>query len=135
MKKMGTFRVGCRVEYVEDRHRSAVVDDLLVDTGSDYTWLPAKTLEKIGVKREKKDVTLTMANGKHITRSVGFVIIHVAEFFTVDEVVFAEPDDLLLLGARTLEGFNARVDSKQKKLVAAGPILAAGNVNQRGTSL
>jgi predicted aspartyl protease len=135
MKKMGTFRVGCRLEHVADRHRSTAVDQLLVDTGSDYTWLPAKVLEKIGVKREKKDVTLTMANGKTITRNVGFVIIHVGEFFTVDEVVFAEPDDLLLLGARTLEGFNARVDSKQKKLVAAGPILAAGNVNQRGTSL
>jgi len=69
-----------------------------------------------------------MANGTEITRSVGFVLIYVDKFFTVDEVVFAEPGDLLLLGARTLEGFNARVDSKSKKLVAAGPIVAAGNV-------
>ena len=44
--------------------------------------------------------------------------------------MFAEPDDLLLMGAPTLEGFNARVDSKQKKLVAAGPILAAGNIKK-----
>jgi predicted aspartyl protease len=122
---MGTFRVGCRVENIADRDRSAKVEKLLVDTGSDYTWLPAKTLERIGVQREKKDVRLTMANGSEITRSVGFVIIRVDKFFTVDEVVFAEPGDLLLLGARSLEGFNARVDSKQKKLVAAGPAVAA----------
>jgi len=125
---MGTFYIGCTLENIVNRQKSAAVPKLLVDTGSDYTWLPAKVLEKIGVKREKKDVVMTMANGQTISRNVGFVIVRAGEFFTVDEVVFAESDDLLLLGARTLEGFNARVDSKQKKLVAAGPILAAGNV-------
>lgn len=122
---MGIFYVGCKIENVAVRSRAATVEKLLVDTGSDYTWLPAKLLEKIGVKREKKDVVLTMANGQTITRNIGFVIIRADKFFTVDEVVFAEPGDLLLLGARTLEGFNARVDSKQKKLVAAGPLVAA----------
>jgi len=122
---MGIFYVDCRVENVVNRNKSALVPKLLVDTGGDYTWLPASALEKIGVKREKKDVTMTMANGQQITRNVGFAIIRSDEFFTVDEVVFAEPGDVLLLGARTLEGFNARVDSKQKKLVAAGPLVAA----------
>ncbi|MCY2953015.1 MAG: aspartyl protease family protein [Planctomycetota bacterium] len=122
---MGTFRIGCRVENIADREKSVKVEKLLVDTGSDYTWLPSKTLEKIGVEREKKDISLVMANGQEVTRSVGFAIIRADKFFTVDEVVFAEPGDLLLLGARTLEGFNARVDPKQKKLVAAGPVLAA----------
>ncbi len=36
-----------------------------------------------------------------------------------NEVVFAEKGDLLLLGARTLEGLNLVVDSTKKKLVAA----------------
>jgi len=131
MKKMGIFRVGCKVVNIADPKKSATVDKLLVDTGSDYTWLPAKVLEKIGVERVKKDIVLTMANGQEITRSAGYAIIHSDKFQTVDEVVFAEPGDQLLLGARTLEGFNARVDSKQKKLVAAGPVLAAGNVQTR----
>jgi predicted aspartyl protease len=134
MKKMGTFQVGARIENIVDRSKTAAVDKLLVDTGSDYTWLPGKVLQKIGVKREKKDITLTMANGQQITRNVGFVIIRSDQFFTVDEVVFAEPGDLMLLGARTLEGFNARVDSKQKKLVAAGPLVAAGNLRTRTNS-
>lgn len=122
---MGTFRVACKIENVRDRHRSARVEKLLVDTGSDYTRLPKKSLERIGVRREKKDVMFVMANGQEITRSVGFVVIHVEKFFTVDEVVFGEPGDQSLLGARTLEGFNASVDPKRKKLVAAGPVLAA----------
>lgn len=67
-----------------------------------------------------------MANGTEITRSVGFAIVHVFGAFTVDEVVFAEPGDLLLLGARSLEGLNLTVDARLKKLVAAGPLPAAG---------
>ena len=125
---MGTFRVGCKVVNIADPKKSATVEKLLVDTGSDYTRLPAKVLEKIGVERIKKDIQLRMANGQTITRTAGYAIIHCDQFQTVDEVVFAEPGDQSLLGARTMEGFNARVDPKQKKLVAAGPVLAAGNV-------
>jgi predicted aspartyl protease len=120
---MGTFYTKCKIENVADRDKSFVVSRLLVDTGSDYTWAPARELEKIGVDREK--VVFVMANGQHITRSLGFVIIRLDGYFTVDEVVFAEKGDLLLLGARSLEGLNLRVDSKRKKLVAGGPLLAA----------
>ena len=98
---------------------------LLVDSGSEYTWIPAKTLERVGVQREKKDLEFVMANGQVITRSVGFAIIRFDKSFTVDEVVFAEKGDLSLLGARTLEGLNLSVDSRKKKLVVSGPILAA----------
>jgi predicted aspartyl protease len=122
---MGTFYTRCKVENITDRTRSAVVPKLLVDTGSDYTWIPATTLAKLDVAKEKKDVLFVMANGQHITRSVGFAIIRLDKNFTVDEVVFAEKGDLAILGARTLEGLNLAVDSKRNQLVAAGPHLAA----------
>jgi predicted aspartyl protease len=101
------------------------VAKILVDTGSEYTWIPAPKLEQIGVGREKKDLRFVMANGQIVTRSVGFAILRVGRSFTIDEVVFAEPGDLLLLGARTLEGLNLKVDPAGKKLVAAGPLPAA----------
>jgi predicted aspartyl protease len=82
-------------------------------------------LEDIGINREKKDLRFVMANGQQVTRSVGFAIIYVEESFTIDEVVFAEPGDLLLPGARTLEGLNLTVDSRLKRLVASGPLPAA----------
>ena len=66
-----------------------------------------------------------MANGKVITRSIGFAIIRVGKDFTIDEVVFAEPGDMTLLGARTLEGLNLMVNSAQKKLVDARPLPVA----------
>ena len=122
---MGTFFVRCKIENIVDRDKSVVMPKMLVDTGSEYTWVPALTLEKIGVKREKKDLEFIMANGQRITRSVGFAIIKFDKYFTVDEVVFAEKGDLLLLGARTLEGLSLSVDPRQKKLVASGPLPAA----------
>ena len=122
---MGTFHVGCSVENHVDRSKSVRILKLLVDTGSEHTWIPAAKLEKIGVRREKKDVRFVMANGEVVTRSVGFAVLRVQRCFTIDEVVFAEPGDLVLLGSRTLEGLNLTVDAARKKLVAAGPFPAA----------
>jgi predicted aspartyl protease len=122
---MGTFHVGCQVENHVDRQKTVTIPRALVDSGSEYTWVPAQTLEGIGVNREKKDLTFTMANGESITRSVGFAILRVDKYFTIDEVVFGEPGDLTILGARTLEGLSLVVDARRKKLVSAGPILAA----------
>jgi predicted aspartyl protease len=122
---MGTFYTDYVVQNHGDRKRRAQVSKMLVDTGSEYTWMAAATLDRIGVVREKKDVAFVMANGQQITRPVGFAIVRVGEHFTIDEIVFAEPGDLLLLGARTLEGLNLVVDPHRKQLVAAGPIPAA----------
>jgi predicted aspartyl protease len=66
-----------------------------------------------------------MANGQTITRRVGFAVIRVEGVVTTDEVVFGQEGDLQLLGARTLEGLNLRVDSRSKELVAGGPVPAA----------
>lgn len=121
---MGTFHTACTVSDLQ-REKSVAVKQLLVDTGSDSTWIPSKVLDSLGVKREKKDLKFVMANGQEITRSVGFVFIEVEDAYTVDEVVFAENGDLAHLGARSLEGLNLTVDTPNKKLVAAGPRYAA----------
>src|SRR5438105_4221372 len=118
MVDMGTFRVDCTVENYLDRSKSTRVNELLVDTGSDSTWIPENVLQSIGIVREKKDMSFVMANGQTVSRSVGFAVLKFESQFTIDEVVFAEPGDLLLLGARTLEGLDLRVDSRAKKLVA-----------------
>jgi predicted aspartyl protease len=122
---MGTFHIGFKIENHVDREKAVTIPRALVDSGSEYTWIPSRTLEKIGVNREKKDLEFVMANGQTVTRSVGFAILRVDKHFTIDEVVFAEPGDMTLLGARTLEGLSLVVDSRKKKPVAAGPLPAA----------
>jgi predicted aspartyl protease len=123
--RMGTFYTSCRVENHIDRKKSVEVPKLLVDTGAEFTWIKADTLKKVGVTKEKKNYTFVTATGEEISRTIGFAIIRVGDAVTIDEVVFAEPNDLELLGVRSLEGLNLRVDSRAKKLVAGGPILAA----------
>jgi predicted aspartyl protease len=124
---MGTFRVACQIDNPVRRTKSAKVPGLLVDTGSECTWVSEQILKDIGIKPEKKDVPFVMANGNTVTRNIGFAILRIGEHFTIDEVVFAQEGDLCLLGARTLEGMNLRVDARGKKLVAAGPVPAAYN--------
>ncbi len=124
---MGTFSIGCLLQNQQDPTRSVSVADVMVDTGSELTWISAETLEGIGVVPEKRNQRFVMANGQQIRRSIGFALVRVGENLTTDEVVFAERSDMQLLGARTLEGLNLRVDSPSKKLVAAGPLVAAGN--------
>jgi len=122
---MGTFTVDCDVASVREPARSETVRKMLVDTGAETSWIPEAVLRRLGIEPAKKDLVFQMANGQVITRSIGFAILRVGDYFTVDEVVFGQPGDLPLLGARTLEGFGARVDPRNKRLVAAGPRLAA----------
>jgi predicted aspartyl protease len=125
-RRMGLFRVECKIENVADAGRFFVVPGLIVDTGSELTWIPRGDLERIGVV-PKKQVGFRMADGTAITRDVGFAVIRHDQFETVDEVVFGQPGDLSLLGARTLEGMNVRVEPTTKRLVSAGPIIAAAS--------
>src|SRR2546423_15699063 len=121
---MGIFYVECRLSNLR-RAKRVTVPKLLVDSGSELTWIPHARLKQLGVRVEKKDVPFLMANGQTVTRATGYAILRVEGFETVDEVVFGQEDDLTLLGARTLEGFGALVDSRHKKLVAAGAFPAA----------
>ena len=129
---MGLFRVACLLENQQDRTRSVRVADVVVDTGSELTWIRSEHLATIGIEPEKRDRRFVLANGQQITRSIGFAVIRVGKELTTDEVVFAEPGDLQLLGARTLEGLNMKVDSRGKELVAAGPLMAAGSARWSG---
>src|ERR1700683_5118823 len=116
LKRMGTFYVGCKVENHKAQRRAAVFSKLLVDTGSEFTWLPGEILHRIGIEPVKKDLLIQMANGQILTRSVGYAILHVDKFETIDEVVFGQKGDLSLLGSRAMEGFNVHVDARRKRL-------------------
>jgi predicted aspartyl protease len=121
---MGTFYTGIQIAGYPDMTRGMAVDRALVDTGSELTWAPATGLRSLGIRPVKKE-TFTTADGSLIKRDVGFAVIRLGRRFTIDEVVFAQPGDLALLGARTLEGLGLIIDARRKRLVAAGPAPAA----------
>ena len=120
---MGTFRTTIMIESAEHRGDLRTVDNALVDTGSEYTWVPREVLAELGIKPELTQ-RFIVADGRQLERQLGIAIVHAAGAKAPDFVVFAEPGDMVLLGARSLEGLNVRVDSQRKQLVPAGPILA-----------
>ena len=127
---MGAFEVDCGLQELTATRPPVSTARVMVDTGSEYTWLPGHVLTAAGVQVTKKGVAFVLANGTTITRDVGYAFLRNGGFETVDEVVFAHADDLRLLGARTLEGFAALVDAPQKRLVASGPLpVAAGRTS------
>ncbi len=121
---MGTFRISIEIESAEHRGARRTLTGVLVDTGAELSWVPAAVLESLGVARDKR-LRFRQANGTVLERWIGFAVVHAGGTRTVDEVVFGEPGDMLLLGARSLEGLNLRVDPVLKQLVDAGPAPAA----------
>ena len=122
---MGVFTVEVRVTKPGRRPRWKTFRRVLVDTGSEMTWLPESDLRAAGVEVFKRDQLFVMANGQYVIRNVGAAVIECGEFKTVDEVVLGQSGDLSWLGARTLEGFNAVIDARKRKLIAAGPMPSA----------
>src|SRR5437764_11762592 len=109
MSHMGTFRTILSVENPGRRGSLQQLNDVLVDTGSELTWIPRPVLQELGIAAERR-YRFVVADGRVLERDVGYAIVHVEGVATADDVVFAELEDLVLLGARSLEGLNLRID-------------------------
>ena len=123
MEEVGIFRTNIGIESLSQRGRIHELADTLVDTGSEFTWIPRAVLESLGIRPERRQGFI-VAGGRTVEREMGFAIVHAAGVATADNVVFAEENDFGLLGERSLAGLNLRVDVARKQLIDAGPVLA-----------
>jgi predicted aspartyl protease len=120
---MSLFRVNVAAVNPADETRRAAPVEALVDTESELTWLPADLLDAIGIQRRRQR-NFSTATRQVVTRDVGYAILAADAYETADEVVFAEPGDMVLLGVRTLEGFGVAVDNVAHRFVAQTTIVA-----------
>ena len=121
---LGSFRVDIEIENPAHPGERRTLRSVLVDTGAELSWVPAEVLESLGIERYNK-WHFRQADGSTLERWAGGAYVYVAGKRTNDDVVFGEPGDLVLLGSRTLEGLNFRVEPVTKQLVDAGPAPAA----------
>jgi predicted aspartyl protease len=121
---MGIFRTTIAVAHIANAEARRTLDDVMVDTGSEYNWIPRQVLEELSVEAERVDAFET-ADGRVLKRHVGFARIFAGGRSALAAVVFAEPGDMVLLGAHGLEGLNLRIDLGRKELVPAGPVPVA----------
>lgn len=124
---MGMLRITMGIASTQREDTVREFPETLVDTGAELSCVPRAVLEELGIK-PRKQVRFQMANGEAILRDIGYAIVHAGGVETADEVIFGEEGDLVLLGARSLQGLNLKVDLVQKRLIAGGPMLAAVRV-------
>jgi predicted aspartyl protease len=101
----------------KDEDRCTPPVRVMVDTGSEVSWLPKQVLLDAGITPRGKKRFL-MANNQTIERDFGYAILSAEGYTTNDEIVFAEDSDMSLLGVRTLEGFSVMVDNIGHRFVA-----------------
>jgi predicted aspartyl protease len=123
-ERIGIVRTAMGIESSANRGSIVTLPDVMVDTGSEYTWVPASVLEQLGVSAER-EAHFETADGRAITRRIGYAIVHAESTSAPDIVVFGHEGDMTLLGCRALEGLNLRVDVVTKQLVPAGPVPVA----------
>ena len=121
MDDMGSFRIDIEVESMIVPGDRRVIRSVLVDTGAELSCLPAVELDSLGIVRRQQR-KFRQADGSVLVRWTGAAILYASGASTADEVIFGEPGDLVLLGSRSLEGLNLRIDPVAKRLSDAGPM-------------
>lgn len=121
---MGTFRIEIEIENPARPGKRRALRSVLVDTGAELSWIPAEVLDSLGIERRSR-WRFRQADGTLLERWTGPAFVYAEGKTATDDVVFGEPGDLVLLGARSLEGLNLRIDPVSRRLVDAGPAPAA----------
>jgi predicted aspartyl protease len=121
MADMGSFRIDIEVENNTAPGERRALRNVLVDTGAELSCFPSAVLEELGIERRVVR-RFRQADGSVLERWTGQASLYAGGAWTVDQVIFGEPGDLTLLGSRSLEGLNLRVDPVAKRLSDAGPM-------------
>jgi len=119
---MGHTTAAVRICNPQDRAK-CIETELIVDTGSTYTWIRRERLEMIGVKPAGLKRFRTI-KGKTIEREVSEAVIECLGESATRIVVFAEKGDAEVIGVDTLEGLGLEVDPVTKQLRKAESLLA-----------
>jgi clan AA aspartic protease len=120
---MTMFKVNVVARNPKQEELATLPVEAVVDTGSQLTWLPAEALKRVGITPRRQRIFATATQEK-VEREVGYAILSAEGYETNDEVVFAQPGDMTLLGVRTLKGFGVMVDNVAHRFVATNTIVA-----------
>ncbi len=116
---MGIFN--CRIEVgTADQGRFEPIE-LMVDSGSTYTWLPRSLIQRLGLRVSGKR-PVRLADGRILEKEGVDALIRIEGEVHSNFCLIANEGDGLLLGSLTLETFSLGVDPMNRKLV---PVVAS----------
>ena len=124
---MATFKTKLRVWNPAQPENSEEVE-VLVDTGAAFSWLARTRLEHLGVTASRRMPFRTI-DGRVLERDMAVVNIGTDGYIAPDLVVMAEPGEMEVMGAHSIEGLGLAADPVQQKLVpTVMPALAVATV-------
>ena len=118
---MGLTKVILEITNLEDKSKT-IKGEFLVDSGSFFTVLPKRMVEKLNLKPDYKQ-QFSLADGTNITRQVGNAYITFEGRRTASPVVLGRIDDNPLMGVLTLEALGLILDPFKRELHPAKLIL------------
>ena len=105
-----------------DRTVSEVLD-LVVDTGSLFTWVPEQMATRLGV-RPRTTRRFRTIDGNAVERSVGDCLVECEGEEGYTRIVFGQVGDASVLGVTTLEALGLQVDPQTHRLQRVDATLA-----------
>jgi predicted aspartyl protease len=112
---MGTFSAKLRVW--NPANPSNVEElDAFVDMGAAFSWISRARLERLGVGPTRRMPFRTI-EGRVLERDLATVYVAADGYSVPDVVVMAEPGEMEVMRAHTIEGLGLAADPVQKKLV------------------
>ena len=91
MDDMGVFRTTIEVQNLDMLGPRKALPETLVDTGSEYTWIPRRVLEELGIRAQRKQA-FELADGRRIERDIGYALVRAGGTEAPNLVVFAEAE-------------------------------------------
>lgn len=129
---MACFEVSLEVGTPQGDSFEAV--QVLVDTGSFFTWLAPSLLARLGVVPSSRS-PFQLADGRIVEKDMGETRVRLDGQERTTLVVFGNENAPALLGAYTLEGFGLAVDPVNQRLVPVPVFPAAAQLADGWASL
>ncbi len=112
---MGMFTARLRIW--NPAHPESVEElEPFVDTGAAFSWIARTRLERLGVAPSRRMPFRTI-EGRVLERDLAIVYVATDGYTAPDLVVMAEPGEMEVIGAHSIEGLGLAADPVQKKLV------------------
>lgn len=105
------------------RARRKASVNFLIDSGAVYSLVPARILQKLGIK-PYREIDFSLADGSVIRRRLGDAYFEFNGGGGAAPVIFGEEGDEPLLGATTLESIGLILDPFKRRLIPMRMVLA-----------
>lgn len=111
-----TFNVSFTVGSADGRR--ALPLSGMIDTGSLYSIIPASLLDGLGIARDEPE-RFVLADGSILEMPIGLALLEMDGRARTVHVAFGPDDNIIVVGAMTLERFGVAVDPVRQRLIPA----------------